>query len=207
MDKSFLSLFSFDITPYVKEVRYKKGEAIFNPGENASSLVYTRSGYSRISFIYPDGGISEIDYAPSPLFYGELELLGVQKYTSFVEAVTETEAYVIDAEKAKLLLLSDSLFLKNLAVFISTKLFRMNRRMASNLNYPLKTRLSGYILKTAEGDVYSLSHKDTALYFSSSYRHLLYVFKELEEEGAITREKRGCYRIKNRDILIRNAEF
>lgn len=206
MNKSFTSLFSFDISPYVKEVVYKKGEAIFNAGDDSSSLIYVYSGYSRLSFLYPDGEMAELDYAPSPLFYGELEMLGVQKYTSYVEAVTETKAYVIDRKRAESLLLSDSLFLKNLAVFISTKLFRMNRRMASNITRPLKTRLSRYILEMENNGIYSLSHKESALYFSCSYRHLLYVFKALEDEGAIEREKRGRYRIKDRNLLLKNAE-
>lgn len=206
MDSSFTSLFSFDITSYVKEVTYNKGEAIFRPGDDSSSLIYIRSGYSRISYIYPDGGTQELDYAPSPLFYGELEMLGVQKYTSSVEAVTECEAYIIDIERCRELLLSDAVFLRNLALFISLKLFRMNKRMAENLNYSLKKRLASYILKNEEGGIYSRSHKDTALYFSSSYRHLLSIFRLLEDDGAIVREKRGRYRIVDRAKLIEVVE-
>ncbi len=203
---SFKSLFSFDITPYVKEVTYNKGEAIFRPGDDSSSLIYIYSGYSRLSFVYPDGGIAELDYAPSPLFYGELELLGVQKYTSSVEAVTKCEAYIIDIDKCRDMLFSDAVFLKNLSLFIAAKLFRMNRRMAENSTLSLKKRLAVYILKNEENGIYSRSHKDTALYFSSSYRHLLYVFRSLEDEGALVREKRGHYRIADREKLIKAAE-
>ncbi len=195
MQDTFLSLFSFDISPYVRDVSYKKGETIFFPGDESEKLIYIYSGFSRCSFLYPDGRYALLDYAPSPAFYGELELLSIQQYKSFVEAVTDCRGYEIDTLHSKDKLLSDPVFLKNLASYIAGKLFRVNKEMAKNLSYPLKKRLASYILDNSPSGVYSLSHTDTAKYFSTSYRHLLFVFKELEEEKLIQKVGRGKYRI------------
>ena len=195
MHDTFLSLFSFDISPYVRDVSYKKGETIFFPGDESERLIYIYSGSSRCSFLYPDGRYAILDLAPSPAFYGELELLSIQQYKSFVEAVTDCHGYEIDTLHSKDKLLSDPVFLKNLASYIAGKLLRVNKKMAKNLNYPLKKRLSSYILDNSPGGVYSLSHSDTAKYFCVSYRHLLFVFKELEEEKLIERTGRGKYRV------------
>lgn len=206
MDNQFRALFSFDVTPYTTQVEYRKGETIFNIGDESGKLIYIFSGSSRCSFIYPDGGIVQLDYAPSPAFYGELEMLGIQRYTSFVEAVTDCTGYSIDIEKCRDKLLSDPVFLRSLARYIALKLFRVNSVSANNMSFPLKKRLSSYILRVESGGVYSLSHKDTSAYFSVSYRHLLFVFKELEDEGYIERIGRGRYRVIDRKGLEREAE-
>lgn len=195
MNEPFSSLFSFDISPYVKDVSYKKGEAIFFPGDESEKLIYIYSGSSRCSFIYPDGRYALLDYAPAPAFYGELELLSIQQYKSYVEAVSGCRGYEIDTLHCKDKLLSDPVFLKSLASYIAEKLFRVNKTMAKNLNYPLKKRLASYILDNSQNGIYSLSHSDTSKYFCVSYRHLLFVFKELEDEGLIEKTERGRYRI------------
>ena len=205
MDKDFLSLFSFDITPYTEEVKYRKGEVIFNIGDDGGKLIYTLSGETKCSYIYPGGELTALDYAPSPAFYGELELLGVQKYTSLVEAVTDTKAYVIDTTEVKERLLSDAVFLRSLLSYVASKLFRVNMQMASSVSFPLKRRLSSYILEHEDGGIYTMSHSEAAKYLCVSYRHLLNVFSTLEEEGLIERKSRGCYVIKNRTGLERES--
>lgn len=206
MDSEFKALFSFDITPYAREVEYLKGETILNIGDESGKLIYILSGSSRCSFIYPDGGIAQLDYAPSPAFYGEMEMLGIQRYTSFVEAVTDCKGYSIDLGGCRNKLLGDPVFLCNLARYIALKLFRVNSVSASNMSFPLKKRLSSYILDMESDGVYSVSHTDTRAYFSVSYRHLLFVFKELEEEGCIKRIGRGKYMITDRRGLEKEAE-
>ncbi len=205
MLESFASLFSFDISPFVKDVSYKKGETIFFPGDESEKLIYIYTGSSRCSFIYPDGRCALLDYAPSPAFYGELELLSIQQYKSFVEAVTICKGYAIDTLHTKDKLLTDPVFLCHLASYIALKLFRVNKQMADNLNYPLKKRLASYILDKATDGIYSISHTDTSKYFATSYRHLLFVFKELEDEGIIEKRGRGKYIIKDLDLLKAEA--
>ena len=205
MDKAFLSLFSFDITPYTQEVKYAKGEVIFNIGDDGGRLIYILSGETKCSYIYPEGELTALDYAPSPAFYGELELLGVQKYTSLVEAVTETEAYAIDTGEVKERLLSDAVFLRNLALYVARKLFRVNMQMASSVSFPLKRRLSSYILAHEREGIYTMSHSEASKYLCVSYRHLLNVFSSLEEEGLIERKSRGVYMIRDRRGLERES--
>lgn len=206
MDRDFPSLFSFDITPFAVPVKYRRGEAVFNIGDESSKLVYIAEGFSRCYYIFPDGETAELDYAPSPAFYGEMEMLGIQRYTSSVEAVTECTGYSIDLTKCRDLLLSDPVFLRNLAVYIASKLFRVNSVSASNMSLPLKRRLSSYILRMESGGIYTESHTSVSKYLSVSYRHLLHVFNELEKEGALERIGRGRYRVKDRRLLEEEGE-
>ena len=201
MDSIFLSLFSFDITPYVQEVEYLKGETIFNIGDEGGKLVYIYSGSSRCSLLYPDGKNATLDYTQERAFYGEFELLGIQKYTSLVEAATPCRACVVDTSKCRDLLLCDAVFLRNLSVYIATKLLRVNLKTSVNLSYPLRRRLAEYILSSSESGIYSISHSDTARCLSVSYRHLLYVLRSFEDEGLIARTGRGVYRIENPEAL------
>lgn len=201
MDSTFLSLFSFDITPYVKEEEYRKGDTIFNIGDEGGKLVYIYSGSSRCSLLYPDGKTSTLDYTEERAFYGEFELLGIQKYTSLVEAATPCRAYVVDTSKCRDLLLCDAVFLRNLSVYIATKLLRVNLKTSGNLSYPLRRRLAEHILSSSVDGIYTRSHSDTARCLSVSYRHLLYVFKSFEDEGLIERTGRGVYRIVNPEGL------
>lgn len=202
MDKKFLSLFSFDITPYSKEVEYKKGESIFSLGDDENKLVYIFKGNSKCSTIYPDGSTSLLDYAPSPSLYGELELLGIQKYTSNVIAETNCYGYLIDLARCKEKILADPVFLKNLLNYIATKLFRVNQRMADNISLPLKKRLAEYIIKMAKDDIYSENHITTSEYMACTYRHLLFTFSFFEENGALKKIKRGRYKIVDKAKLL-----
>lgn len=203
MDKDFLSLFSFDITPYTKEVKYRKGETILTAGGDGGALIYIRKGGSRCSYIYPDGVMTALDYAPSPALYGELELLGVQRYTSLVEALTDVEAYLVDTIPIREKLLSDAVFLRYLAGYTAKKLFRVNMQMASSVSFPLRKRLSGYILDHERDGVYTVSHTEASSFLCVSYRHLLHVFNEFENEGLIERKSRGVYTIRDRMGLER----
>lgn len=203
MDKDFLSLFSFDITPYTKEVKYRKGETILSAGSDGGNLIYIFSGESRCCYIYPDGILSVLDYAPAPALYGELELLGVQKYTALVEALTQAEACVVNTLPIREKLLCDAVFLRYLAGYTAKKLFRVNMQMASSVSFPLRKRLAGYILDHEKDGIYSVSHTEASGFLCVSYRHLLHVFSEFEGEGLIERRSRGVYIVRNRRGLER----
>jgi len=203
MDQNFLSLFSFDITPYTREVKYHKGETILSAGSDGGTLIYIRRGESRCSYIYPDGVLTVLDYAPENAIYGELELLGVQKYTSLVEALTEAEGYAVDTLPIKEKLLSDAVFLRYLVEYTARKLFRVNMQMASSVSFPLRKRLAGYILEHERNGIYTISHSEAAGYLCVSYRHLLHVLGQFESEGLIGRKSRGVYTVRDRRGLER----
>ncbi len=198
----FPSLFSFDITPFLREAEYGKGESIFNIGDECGRLVYIYSGSSRCSLLYP----STLDYTEERAFYGEFELPGNRKYTSLAEAASSCPGYVIDTAECREKLPLDAVFLKNLPVYIALKLLRVNLKTSGNLTYPLRRRLAEYILSSSENGIYTRSHSDTARCLSVSCRHLLYVLKSFEDEGLIERKRRGVYRIVNPGGLEREAD-
>ncbi len=50
-----------------------------------------------------------------------------------------------------------------------------------------------------------MSHTESARYLCVSYRHLLNVLSELEEEGLIERKSRGCYAVTDRKGFERES--
>lgn len=206
MDNSFFSLFSFDIKPYVKRVEFKEGETIFHLGDETKRAIYLLEGFSKCSTIYPNGDNVLLDYAPSPSFYGELELLGIQKYTSSVVASTRCIGYEIDINRVGERLLDDPVFLKNLLFLTAQKLFRVNKVASDNIGLPLKKRLAKYILKNERDGYYNISHIKCSEYLSVSYRHLLFVFSSFEREGLIKRVGRGRYQILSLNKLLEEVK-
>ncbi len=204
MENSIItSLFSFDITPYLKRVEYKKGESIFNGGEEIERLVYIEKGSVLCSSINEEGEITALDLVTIPTIFGELELLDIQKYTIFVTSLTSCSGYLIETKKIKEKLLSDSVFLIFLLKQSAAKVYRINNRAAINHTYSLKRRLINYILDREENGLYKENHTLCSQFLSTSYRHLLLLFSTLEKEGYIKREERGVYRIINREKMER----
>ena len=67
-------------------------------------------------------------------------------------------------------------------------------------SFPLKNRLAGFILETAENRVYGEPHTEAAEYLGATYRHLLYVIAEFYKEGLLHKSEVG-YRITDADTL------
>lgn len=197
------SLFSFDIIPYLKRVEYKKGESIFNGGEEIEKLVYIEKGTVLCSSINEEGETTALDLVTIPTIFGELELLDIQKYTIFVTSLTFCSGYVIETKRIKEKLLSDSVFLRFLLEQSAAKINRINKTAAINNSYTLKRRLINYILDREENGLYKENHTLCSQFLLTSYRHLLLTFSTLEKEGYIKREEKGVYRIINREKMER----
>lgn len=202
-NKNIYSLFSFDITPFLKRVEYKRGESIFNGGEEIEKLVYIERGSVLCSSINDDAETTALDLVTIPTIFGELELLDIQKYTVFVTALSFCSGYVIETKKIKERLLSDPVFLRFLLKQSAAKVYRINQVTSINHTYSLKRRLINYILDREENGLYSENHTLCSQFLLTSYRHLLLTFSTLEKEGYIKREERGVYRIINREKMER----
>lgn len=202
-NSNITSLFSFDISSYLKKVEYKKGENIFNGGDEIEKLVYIEKGSVLCSSINEEGETTALDLVTVPTIFGELELLEIQKYSSFVTSLTNCSGYLIETKRIKEKLLSDSVFLRFLLEQSAAKIYRINRITAINHSYSLKRRLINYILEREENGLYKENHTLCSQFLLTSYRHLLLTFSTLEKEGYIKREEKGVYRIINREKMER----
>ncbi len=173
---------------------YKPRDPIINFSETITSLKYLTHGKAKVIVPHENGRESIVHFVEDQEYIGELTLIGVEKDHRTVLAISECECLSVPMERAKAVLLEDPQFLLKLSQYIGSKLLKRTWHTTSNQNYSLKSRLASYILLSSYKGIYIEKHTETANYLGVSYRHLLYTFKQLSEEGYIEKLKKG-YRI------------
>ena len=174
---------------------------VFDPKEDIISfnkpidkLRFMIQGRATITIIHEDGKQSIVHFVNSGEYLGELTFLEIEKEHKNVTAISKSVFISIDMSLAKEKLINDSEFLFGLSQFIGEKMLGRTYFNSKNQNYKLKNRLAGYILMSQNNGIYSEKHTETAEYLRVSYRHLLYTFKELIDDGVVVKVKKG-YRI------------
>ncbi len=197
--------FGFDIRPYAERAEFAPGEVIFGEGGSAGRLIWLASGRAKATITQANGRVALSNFIDAPAFIGELELLGVQRRTDGVTAVTPCSGSVIDVAACRELLLGDPVFLRRLCVMLGRRCAENTRKLAGNQAYPLEVRLARLILAAARDGRYAEKHTETAEYLGVSYRHLLYVLAGLVRKGVLEKDGRA-YRIADREALARLAD-
>lgn len=148
-------------------------------------------GTAKISLTHEDGGSSIIYFLKPNEMIGELTLLGIEQNPKDVIAIGKCICLSIPMDIAEITLLHDPQFLLAVSRYIGTKLLDRTWFNIKQQHYSLKPRLAAHILLCACDGLYNEKHTQTAEYLAVSYRHLLHTFRELREEGLITKEKKG----------------
>lgn len=198
--EDFKSLFGFDITPYLSTVKFESGESIIKEGQAAPYLYYLVDGRAKFHLTEENGRISMIRFFTAPSFIGEMELLFDDGRVNAVTALTNCTFYSIDLRKAKSLLLSDPVFLRNLCIYMGRKRQEDTNSFSKTAAYPLENRLAAFILMSETNGYYRMPHTEASGYLSVTYRHLLYVIKDFVAKGIITKTPQG-YRIDDYETL------
>ncbi|MEK4230094.1 transcriptional regulator YeiL [Solibacillus sp. FSL H8-0538] len=192
--------FSFDITPYIHVCRFEKGEFIFHEHSYPEYIYYMVEGKAKLYVTHKNGKVSLIDFLTSPCFMGEIELLNEENYSKGIQTVTNTICLAISIRECKEKLLSDSVFLRMLCVFLSKKATSITAKYTQNQAYPLENRLASFMLISSDNAIYKEKHTEISEYLGVSYRHLLYVLAEFTEAGIIQKTTKG-YLILNEEKL------
>lgn len=197
---SFQSFFSFDISPFVQVCAFEKGEYIFQESSLPESLYYMVEGKAKLYVTHKNGKVSLINFITSPSFMGEVELLNAQKYTKGIQAVTKTVCFSIPYNACKQKLLADSVFLRELCLFLGNKMTQTTNRFSQTQAYPLENRLAAFILMSSDDNFYKEKHTEISEYLGVSYRHLLHTFAHFCQSNMIRKSNKG-YEIIDRQKL------
>ncbi|WP_438465988.1 hypothetical protein [Streptococcus pluranimalium] len=99
-------------------------------------------------------------------------------------------------------LLNYPYFLKELSQFIGKKLLERTNHLIKNQGYHLKYRLATLIIYLSHHQIYCEKHTTIVDYLGVSYRHLLQIFKEFQEEGYLEKIGHQTYIINDNKLNI-----
>lgn len=196
-------VFEMDIRPYLQLVHFEAGERILEEGGRPEYLFYLLHGRVKLYLSHENGRITLINFLPAPCFIGEMELLDPERLSNGVQAITACDCYAIRLDQCREKLLNDRAFLRYLCRFLSEKASGNTSNYSRNQAYPLKKRLSEFILETAVNGVYREPHGEVAEFLGVTYRHLLYVLAQLVDQGLLEKTVTG-YKILDAEGLRRN---
>lgn len=188
--KASLSIFENSMEDMQIEV-FSPKESIIHFHHAIDRLYFLLKGKAKIYMIHEDGKRSLIQFLKEGSFIGELTLLGIEKQPKDVIARNQCICLSMPLSTAREQLLTNNEFLLYLNRYLGNKLLRRTEFFAKNQNYELKNRLAAYILLTENNGIFSEKHTETAEFLGTSYRHLLYSLKKLEQEQVVTKQKQG----------------
>lgn len=188
---SFQDFFSFDISPFIQVCEFEKGEFIFQENSLPECLYYMVEGKAKLYVTHKNGKVSLINFITSPSFIGEVEMLNAQKYTRGIQTVTKTICFSLPYHDCKQKLLADSVFLRELCLFLGYKMTKTTARFSQTQAYPLENRLAAFILMSSDDNFYKEKHTEISEYLGVSYRHLLHTFSQFCQSNIIKKSNKG----------------
>lgn len=180
--------------------RFKADEFILHEGQTPEYLYFVVEGKAKVYITHSNGKISLVNFLHAPCFIGEMELLNAQRDAIGVQAVITVACIALPMQQIRNTLLSDSVFLRELCIYLGKKAANNSRTYTHNMSYPLENRLARFIQLTAHGSIYSEKHTEAAEYLAVTYRHLLFVIANFIKKGILEKTTNG-YRILDHEAL------
>lgn len=196
----FFNYFPADSLSFAQLHRFEADEFILSEGQTPDYLYFVVEGQAKVYITHSNGKVSLVNFLNAPCLIGEMELLNAQKDAIGVQALLTVTCIALPIQQFRKTLLSDSIFLRELCIYLSKKATINSRIYTHNMSYPLENRLARFIQLTAHGDIYSEKHTEAAEYLAVTYRHLLYVIASFVKEGILQKTTIG-YKILDHEAL------
>lgn len=167
---------------------YKKDEIIL---EADAPLIYYYlivDGSVRISYWFENGKSILLKMYHAFNGLGDIELFSNTDVRSDVLAAEDTYLIALSADIIRQHYRENPKFLHFIIESLSDKLSATMNNSAYNMTYPLKNRLSSFLMALSKGQKsidLTMSYQEIAQFLGATYRHLNRTFKDLEEEGLI----------------------
>ncbi|WP_160689644.1 transcriptional regulator YeiL [Clostridium sp. C2-6-12] len=196
----FFNYFSTEIIPFAQLHRFEPHEFILCEGQIPDFFYFMVEGQAKVYITLNDGRLSLVNFLHAECFIGEMELLKAQRDAIGVQALTTVTCIAMPIKQISEMLLSDSIFLRELCIYLSKKAVDSSLKYTYNMAYPLENRLARFIKLTAHEGIYSEKHVEAAEYLAVTYRHLLYVMADFIKKGMLEKTISG-YKILNEKAL------
>jgi len=200
----FFHYFSEDVLDFAQLHRFEANEFILREGETPDYFYFVVEGQAKVYLTHTNGKVSLVNFLHAPCFIGEMELLNAQSCAIGVKAMIAVTCIALPMQQFRKTLLSDSIFLRELCIYLGKKAVVNSYTYTHNISYPLENRLAVFIKLTAHGDIYSEKHTEAAEYLAVTYRHLLYVIASFVKKGILEKTTSG-YKIVDVEALNRLA--
>lgn len=169
-------------------VKFEKGEIICREGDPLKYLHFMVEGKIKVNQTQENGKSRLICFVQDFEILGYIEFFAESEYISIMQAVTDVYCLGLDLSIYKTELVKDPKFLNLVAKKLAKTVLVNNEKSSFNLLYPLETRLTTYILLTADGLEFKDNLTIVAEQLTTSYRHLTRILSKLCEEGILIRE-------------------
>lgn len=187
---------------------YKKGEMIYQAGEQSDSLFIVNKGRIRIYRLSESGKEQLVRILNPGDFTGELALFNEGVHESYAEAMLETQVCVIKrSDLQKLLLKYPTISLKILSEF-SNRLDQSEKQTTSFATEKVETRIAMFLAECVDpGEknneiILPMSKKDLASYLGTTPETISRKFADLEQEGLIKQKSHKVIEILDLDGIL-----
>jgi CRP/FNR family transcriptional regulator, cyclic AMP receptor protein len=183
--------------PSFRDVRFKKGEALFIRGEQATGLYLVAQGRVRLAIATEDGREMSFRHAIAGGLLGEIAALDGGTRAADAAALTAVTAYRLDKDDFRKLWRERPALSERLISFLCTRLRDTSGQLESIALHPMHVRLARFFL-AAIGDrkpvpgkwlplELGMSQSELALLLGASRPKINEALGKLEETGAIHR--------------------
>lgn len=198
--------FSFDITPYMELHSFKKNTFICKEDQPMSHLYLLLEGRTKVFTTHDNGKISIIEFNGPMSLIGEMELIHTRSTTVAVQSTQDTVCIGIPLAGCYNQILSDPVFLLKLGQYLGQRIVSNTRNFVSNQAYPLKNRLSAFLVENHPDGIFNEKLAEVSDYLGVSYRHLQRVIAELCNLNVLKRVNDG-YEIIDPEYLLHHKNM
>ena len=189
--QDFLAGFSFDITPYVRVADYEREEYIIANTWELTRVLYLVSGTAKLYRFHKNGRLSLIGFFTPPSVLGIPELFEKGKRPFPLIAQTRCSLIEINTQGCRELLLNDARFLQSGCSMALKQNVAQNVHYINLTAYPVRNNLAECLLQLQRDGIVTIKYTELSEYLVVSYRHLMYVIRELCGEGILQRISKG----------------
>lgn len=200
MTSPIQELLSVSILDQSKVLTFNNNETIIQENQNLDYLFYILKGRAKIYHNTENGKTILLHFLNQNDWIGELTFLEIEEKTKYVAAIGTVEVLAIPKKIVTSKLLNDPYFLTELSQFIGKKLLERTNHLIKNQGYQLKYRLATLIIDLSHHQIYCEKHTTIVDYLGVSYRHLLQIFKEFQEEGYLEKIGHQTYIINDNKL-------
>jgi CRP/FNR family transcriptional regulator, anaerobic regulatory protein len=197
-----------EIMGTAQSVSYKRGENIYQAGNQSDSLYIVNKGKIRIYRLSESGKEQLVRILYPGDFTGELALFSNSIHESFAEAMEETQVCMITrSDLQEFLLKYPSISLKILAEF-SNRLEQSEKQTARFATEKVETRLALFLAECLDHEgqsneiVLPMRKKDLASYLGTTPETISRKMSDLEEAGYIKQKVHKRIEILDLDGLL-----
>ncbi len=181
---------------------FEKGEFLAMPGDYIDQIYFLVQGKLKV-YASKENGQSLLFKLSTPLsIIGDIEFFDDNPCASNIEFLKDSYMLALPVSTIASKYDSDIKFYKKISIELSEKLRYSSFLSRSKYLYPLENRLAEYIIFLSDNNmtVTHINLSETADLLGTSYRHLLRVLQNFEENNIIERVNKNIY-IKDIDYL------